>query len=166
MKPAFCAGCIKVRTDLVQRGAVWLCPDCDPESDTPTRRSGRPVFRGYSLPAEGTRIATLKAFTAAAQRIAPVQSKKPKWNGRDASPGFILVRVPRRPKGIPIDAKEARQTLAHEPWHAELRHLGSDVRFHIFERPDSELAKRIRSTSMDGRGALDVLRDAVERTKR
>jgi hypothetical protein len=62
-------------------------------------------------------------------------------------PGFLLVRVPRQINGKPIDRNEARQTLRRKPWFAELQHVGTDVRWHVFARPDTNGAAETRRTS-------------------
>lgn len=170
---SFCAECLDDRAPLVPRplgrngGTVLVCPDCDPGDIKPTRRKGKPVYRGYTVPPPRVPIGnTLKAFSAAANRIAPVATSTvpTRYSGGQASPGFVIVRVRRLRAGYPIDRDIARKTLRDEPWYSELRHLGSDARFHIFERPDVELAARVRNTA--NFNAVDDLKNAVGKVKR
>lgn len=170
---SFCASCLGNRVPLVPRplgrngGTVFLCSDCDPGDLNPTKRKGKTVYRGYDVPAKDPgRGRTVDRFTAAANRIAPVAvSITPtRYSGAQASPGFVIVRVPRRRGAVPIDRDEARRALRGEPWFSELRHIGSDARFHIFERPDVVLARKVRNTT--NFNAVDELKKAVGKVKR
>jgi hypothetical protein len=78
-------------------------------------------------------------------------------------PGFITVRVQRRPPGrAPLDAAEALATLRGEPWFAEVQHRGSTLRYHLFDRPDVDLAREVRSApSTPNADVMDALRDEV-----
>lgn len=66
-----------------------------------------------------------------------------------AHPLLVLcppLRVRRHPPaGGTIDAKQARMTFREEHWFSDLRHLGSDRKWHLFERPDVEAARAARS---------------------
>lgn len=168
----FCAACLDDRLPLVPRplgrdgGIVLVCPNCDPGEPKPAKRRGRPVYRGYAVPERDTgRGSTRDRFTAGANRVAPSTTPRVRYSGNVASPGFVIVRVSRKRGNVPIDRDAARETLRGEPWFAEVRHVGSDVRFHIFERPDAELAKRVRSTParFDGGNAMDALAVDVKR---
>lgn len=165
----WCADCLAEHVPLTPRplgrngGMVLLCPACDPGDPKPTKRKGKPTFRGYDVPAPRTVLGrTVDAFSRAANRIAPAPART-KYSGDTASPGFIVVRVLRMRAGFPIDRDEARRTLQNEPWFAELRHIGSDARFHIFERPDVDLAKRVRSAPSSN--VMDELRREAEKKR-
>ena len=43
--------------------------------------------------------------------------------------------------GRSVDREEAMRAFAAEPWFAELRYVGTDARYHVFERPDAEAAR-------------------------
>lgn len=127
---------------------VLVCSDCDAPA---TARTG--PERGYPIP-DGPRIGSLSVAAAkAANRVTgPVVYSPSGVFGEQKRDGFIVVRVPRWLNGAPIDAQEARETLRDKPWFAELRHKGSTVRYHLFDRPDPEAVPRSRS-----RPAGDVL---------
>lgn len=161
-KPAFCASCTDEREDLVLRGVVWLCPDCDPESLE--QRPERPAtFRGYDVPEQAPKIGKiLDAFRRAEQAVAPGHSPIAEGRAlaRAARPGFVLVRVARTENGVIRDAQEARETLRGEPWFAELNYIGLFQGVFIFDRPDQEAAQRARRRDIN---AMDELRADVER---
>lgn len=159
-RPSFCANCTDERPDLVLRGNHWLCESCDPDAPTASRRTRLGPERGYDVPDRRAPLGrTTQAFARAAERIAPVavSTTKHRYSGGNASPGFILVRVARRQAGVSIDRDEARRTLRGEPWFAELRHVGTDARFHVFERPVTQRA---------GRPADEVIGELREAAKR
>jgi len=163
-RPPFCATCTDERADLVLRGEVWLCPDCDPSNTRAARRLRLGPERGYDVPDAHAPIgATHRAFAKAAKRVAGPAKFGTLANGTTGQvsrPGFITIRVPRcRADGTPIDAAEARATLSSEPWFEEVQHRGSTRRYHLFDRPDVELAREVRGTK--GVNAMDELRDAV-----
>jgi hypothetical protein len=166
IKPSFCANCTKPHAKLVLRGNHWLCPSCDPDSATPVRSRRLGPDRGYDVPEKHAPLGpTHVAFARAARRVAGPS----KFSYADAAggpmvstnrPGFITVRVLRRPPGrAPLDAAEALATLRHEPWFAEVQHRGSTLRYHLFDRPDVDLAREIRSTP--NADVMDALRDEV-----
>lgn len=151
MKPSFCAICTAPSKEFVQcplgRGdaLVWICADCD---SSPAVADDGPD-RGYEVQTTERIGAILPAFARGANRVSP---PKPGWNSprklvSESTPGFVIVRVPVMHAGRRIDAIEALDTLRAEPWFAELRQLGSDTRFHLFERPDSEAAAATRRES-------------------
>lgn len=151
MKPSFCASCARVTDDLEYDAPHWFCWSC--RNDRPVARSSS---RGYTMP-ETTRGggSTREQFTRAANRVAPYVADTPgRFAGREPTPGFVMVRVPRVPG---VDRDEARQSLAHEPWFSELRHIGTDARYHVFERPDVDAARAER-----GKPTYDAVK-ALER---
>jgi len=174
-KPSFCALCTDEATDLVRRplgrgdALVWICHDCD---DQPAHEIRGPE-RSYPIP-EGPRVSILPAAAAGANRVAPQlnQFNQPRNETcRSATPGHIVVRVSRYGEGgRPIDGDEAQRSLRGQPWFSELRRLGSDARFHLFERPDAEAATRARRPDrrpiddLERYRAVDVegSRDAVD----
>ena len=168
---SFCADCLSENVPLVPRplgrdgGNVLLCGACDPGDAKPARRKGKPVYRGYDIPdRDPGRGSTLDRFRHAADRVAPSTTPRVRWSGGVTSPGFIPVCVLRRRGPHRGRAERARETLRGEPWFAELRYLGSDARFHVFERPDVALARRVRSeTNVD---PIAALRRAIEEGKR
>jgi hypothetical protein len=122
-----------------------ICAACD---DEPVRTKRGPQI-AYDVP-ERERIGpTLVAFASAANRVTGPRLLS--WGRGGAlaakvSPGYVLVRVSRvAADGSPIDAKEARETLRSAAWFGELRHLGTDIRNHLFERPDAKAAARARA---------------------
>ncbi len=64
---------------------------------------------------------------------------------RSAAPGFLLVRCPLRKDGIARSSAEAIATFRDEPWFAELAHIGTTQRYHLFERPDPEAVRAART---------------------
>jgi hypothetical protein len=135
-KPSFCAGCAEPRADLVLRGQHWLCPSCDPNADAPHRPHRLGPERGYDAPEPRAPIgSTLRSFASSANRVA----------GPSLSPT--------------MDAREARATLRDQPWFSEVQHRGTTSRYHLFDRPDVDLAREVRSTpNVD---PMAELRDAV-----
>lgn len=152
VKPSSCALCVKrppvVRRPLGSGGAsVWICAVCDGEAPPRVRLGPE---RGYQVPESSPDAGSgsLRArFSAGAARVVPATPSRGRYSGRPVSPGFVLVRVPCVADGRRIDREEALQRLADKPWHADLRHLGSDARFHLFERPDAEAARAARQQS-------------------
>lgn len=135
-KPSFCATCTEVRSDLapctsVAGATVWLCPDCHPEVDTGRPRELHGVERGYEVPVRD--FATMIRNVA---QSAPGGMLTPsRYCGRTVTPGCQIERVARDQRGKTLSREEALELLRGEPWFAELRHVGSDARYHIFERP-------------------------------
>lgn len=166
MKPAFCANCTAPCANLVQRGHHWLCPSCDPESAVVSARYRLGPERGYDVPEKHAPTGgTLNAFARAANRVTgPVERDRGRPMTTEARPGFVMIRVKRRrADGTPIDAAEARETLRGEPWFAEVQHRGSTMRHHLFNRPDVDLAREVRSRpNVD---PMVELREAAERAK-
>ncbi len=65
----------------------------------------------------------------------------------------------KRSDGSRFDANDAWQSLRKMPWHRELRHIGTDSTWHLFERPDSAaLAKARRSGGRDAVAMLEGYR--------
>ena len=158
MRPAFCAICTDESTSLVARALgrndaiVWVCQECDS-----TKPVARCSDRGYESPGERLNDGRglLQAFADAANRITGKVDRGQASLAASVTPGFKLVRVRRFHAGKPVDSKEARAKFSAEPWFAELRHLGSDKRFHLFERPDVDAVKRAREqTEYDPIAAL------------
>lgn len=56
-------------------------------------------------------------------------------------PGFILVRI-RKPPGF--TRENAPRLVAHEPWAAEARYMGTTNRYVLFDRPDVDGARAAR----------------------
>lgn len=155
-KPAFCASCTEERADLTRRGLVYLCPDCDPDVDTRTAVRLGPE-RGYDVPdRDPGRGRTVDRFRDAADRVAPMlESGFRRWHGEEPTPGFVRIVVARQTSDGVLDREEARQTLSHEPWFAEVRHIGTNARHHVFERPDVQAAAAARrETDYDPIAAL------------
>jgi hypothetical protein len=150
-KPSFCADCAEPRADLVLRGVHWLSPSCDPDADAPQRPHRLGPERGYDAPEPRAPIGrTHLAFAQAATRVAgPSLSPTMAAPATSSRPGFVTIRVPRRrANGVPMDAR-----------FAEVQHRGTTSRYHLFDRPDVDLAREVRSTpSVD---PMAELRDAV-----
>lgn len=133
---------------------VIVCASCD---SAPVRVRG--PASAYEVP-ERCRIGrTLTAFANAANAINPAPlGTRSRLVGKTASPGFRIVRVRRRPPGKkPIDAVAAKQTLHKKRWFAELRFLGTDETWHLFERPDPDAGKR-----KPPRDVIGELRDEIK----
>ncbi len=148
-----------VQRPLGYRGAlVLVCAACDEE---PARAVDGPRL-GYRVADDRTRIALLPAFSAAANRVAGRLKVDVRRAGaaRSTAPGHVLVRVRiKRPDGSRFDANDAWQSLRKMPWHRELRHIGTDSTWHLFERPDSAaLAKARRSGGRDAVAMLEGYR--------
>lgn len=162
MTAAFCAICTNARGPFARRplgrdnALVTVCRACD---DEPARAVTGPD-RGYEPPDLARLGAILPAFANAANRVAGVvRHGSGGATIAPLSPGCILVRVAvRRPGRAPIDGNEAWQSLKGKPWHRELKHLGSTSRYHLFERPDPEAAKRARQGESSPLDALEQFR--------
>jgi len=127
---------------------VSVCAACD---DEPARSNQGPEV-AYEVPERAIIGQTVTAFARAANRVTGdtaatnKERRRGKSFARAPQPGFIVERVRRHPPaGGAIDAKQARMTFREEPWFADLRHLGSDRRWHLFERPDADAARAARS---------------------
>ncbi len=126
---------------------VRVCDDC--ATEVPREARGPRYERhGYEI-REG---ASQKSIIAAGRRVlaavgAPNETKRQSYVGAK-TPGWIVVRVARkRPDQTTLDLREALETLRGRPWFAQLRILGTDLRWHLFERPDPKklAAQRARS---------------------
>jgi hypothetical protein len=136
--------------------------------DTPQQPHRLGPERGYAVPQKrATTGTTLDAFRRAAERVAGPDKfsyKSTRPGVSESRPGFITIRVPRRrPDGSQMDSSEARETLRGEPWFAEVQHRGTTNRYHLFDRPDTELARKVRNTS--NADPLAALSDAVASLK-
>ena len=162
----YCAICADVITGAPARlplgrndALVNVCATCDEE---PVRSRTGPIL-GYTAPErDAGRGTTASRFAAAANRVAgavPIGHRKRGSVIASASPGFIVVRVARKDAtGQPIDSREARRSLRDRPWANQLRALGTDVRWHIFERPDSEAASADRAGGADPLAGMERYR--------
>ncbi len=150
----FCAICTGERGPFVQRplgrgdALVPVCAACD---DQPARSKRGPEVP-YEIPERVIIGATVTAFARAADRVTGDDKatnrarQRGKSFARAAQPGFVIERVRRHPPGgETVDAKQARLTFEDRPWFAELRHIGSDRKWHLFERPDIDAARAARS---------------------
>ena len=54
-------------------------------------------------------------------------------------PGFVVCRVPRHVDGKPIDNNEA-YSIARRRWGAEVAHVSTTARYHVFQRPGTGVA--------------------------
>lgn len=148
----FCANNPDHRGPFVQRpigrndALLTICVSCDEDKPVAWDRD-----RGYDVPDRHRIGITVRAFAAATNRVTgdTAETHRKRERGRttavSASPGFIVVLVPRQRRDRTwCDAAEARLSQS-EPWFRELRHLGSDRRWHIFERPDVEAMHAVRS---------------------
>jgi hypothetical protein len=146
----FCAVCTSERPPFVTRplgrkGAlVRVCGSCDTE---PARTKHGPE-RGYEpsggLPsyAEAMRAVKLMDMPKAPRIRAAVYTR---------TPGYIIERVHIR--GSDRVARD-RQTIEHlafrdKPWRTELRFLGDERGFFIWERPDADALAKIRAGDSD-----------------
>jgi len=143
-----------VRRPLGARGAlVLVCASCDEE---PARSVDGPCL-GYRVSDDRTRIALLPAFAAAANRVTGRQRTENRRSGgvRSVAPGHILVRVRiSRPDGRKFDTNDAWQSLRKMPWHRELKHIGTDSTWHLFERPDSAALSKARRAGGPDAGVM------------
>ena len=154
MKPSSCANCARATAALTRRGLHWLCSDCDPHGAA--LPVGVTTGRGYECPDEvvGKR-GNYADFAEAANRVAGPAPRGFASLAFTVTPGFVLERVKRNNGNRWIDRDEAKRRFQCEPWFAEVRHLGSDKKFHLFERPDVEAAKAAREqTEYDPIAAL------------
>lgn len=153
----FCAICTETVTEPIRRAPlgrndamVIVCVDCD---------SARPRERGPSnyVPTfdEGMNQVTMaKKMGAELARVAPAGEAIARHAGRNETaktrtPGCLIIRIRRRhPGGGARDAREAFEAeLADKPWAKEVRYVGADIRWHIYERPDPEVAAQQRAPS-------------------
>lgn len=147
---AFCAICTGPITGPPARlplgrddALVSVCASCNVE---PARARSGPSI-AYEVPGDDVGRGTLRErFAAAADRVAGKRGPYRGASTKPAQPGWIVVRVGmRNAAGHPIDAAEALHSLRHMPWHGLLQRLGTNERWHVFERPDSAAAARQRS---------------------
>jgi hypothetical protein len=133
--------------------SVFVCSGCD----SPV--VARDDTRGYEVP-ERARIGPLhQAFSAAANRVAPLPMPFNEQSPlSEARPGFRRVRVVRRQRDRVLDANEARETLRGKPWFGSLNYVGTDAKYHLFDRPE-EVARPARS-------ANDVLGELAEAARK
>lgn len=146
---AFCAICgddivgVARREPLGKDDAlVNVCDECS----TQTPREMHNHERGYQ---ERAAVSVEEVGRKAANYLRTVKVGVPRrgFYGSNASPptrGYIVVRVPRVLLGKTIDLAEAQETLRDQPWFSDLRPLGSMPKWHLFERPDPELASESR----------------------
>jgi len=121
--------------------SCWICSECDGESATVINGP----HRSYPVPERDNGTgSTLDRFRAAADRVAPNKLPNTLYVGNSARPGFLIVRVPRIRARKPVDRRQALETLAGKPWFADVRYVGCDVRWYVFERPDDRLAAAAR----------------------
>jgi hypothetical protein len=66
---------------------------------------------------------------------------------------LVRVRI-RRLDGRKFDANDAWQSLVKMPWHRELKHIGTDSTWHLFERPDSAVLTKARRAGGPDVGAM------------
>lgn len=77
---------------------------------------------------------------------------------RERTPGWILMRARRRDGMLNHkDVKMAVKAWEHHPWFPELRYLGYDNTFFLFERPDPAVAAEQRRTSHNPLASLAIL---------
>lgn len=113
---------------------VFVCARCNDER--PVEKQGRRLDHSDSgrggrdqIHAAANRV--IESMGRVGKRVA-----RPTTMARTATPGWILVRVrQRRSWGVMLDHQTALETLRHKPWFAELRALGSDGGWFLFERP-------------------------------
>lgn len=153
----FCAICLDERGPFESRplgkndAMVKVCRDCD---EQPAEYKNGPV-RGYDLDASnGVTWSEFKdrvqafAFEASPAGEQIIRQPYASPNMRSVTPGWLMLRVRRRDaSGRPRDMREATQTFAREPWAREVHYIGTDSAFHVFERPDPNLAKNLRTAS-------------------
>jgi hypothetical protein len=119
---------------------VIVCDDCFTEPAHEARGRDR---CGYEIE-EGMSMATMQAKMV--KVIGPSIARRGETN-KARTPGYILIRFARaRPGKPPRDQREVfEQELAKKPWAREVRYLGIDQKWHLFERPDPALAKKSRT---------------------
>ncbi len=132
-----------------------MCVEC--ADDAP--RAARVVERGYVVP-DRDYAATIRAIA----RVPEAGLRTPRYTGRAATPGFILERVFRFQQGRTLSRQDALDTLRDNSWFADLRYVGSDRRFHLFERPDEATSTRVRRES--NYDAATALADAARKKTR
>jgi len=148
----FCAICTDDDGPFTQRplgrnGAmVSICSSCDTE---PAREKQGPAL-GVSIPDDARMSCKLMRKQIGTKLGDTSESADDRRRGRSSSreprPGFIVVRVRRRDRnGKPLDRDKALETLRGNPWFAEVRHLGTDRNYHLFDRPDIDAARAARS---------------------
>jgi hypothetical protein len=129
-----------VRADVFDDGRLFtVCEACATES----AREKRGPSIDYDVPEVAG--AWRKGMDAAYRRTMGPYVRSNKSVCRDVTPGFLLVRYPVRCDGRSWDVAEARATFRDEPWFAELSHIGSTRRYHLFERPDPDAARAGRT---------------------
>ncbi|HET9748346.1 MAG TPA: hypothetical protein VFS06_03495 [Casimicrobiaceae bacterium] len=157
---SFCAICASDRGPLVERQLgpgeprVKVCKACDEE--TPIAFDSE---RGYEPHESAGPIA--KMVKRGERRVVPTQVRAlyaPRNRGEvmtARTPGYLLLRVPRRaPGGRAIDHLEAAQAFADKPWASEVRYLGPEKNWHLFERPDVRAVAKQRQSETDPLAAI------------
>lgn len=151
---AFCAVCTSERGPFVRRplgrdnALVSVCAKCDDEA--PRAYSS---VRGYESPYSDVRAE--QAISRIASSVGGgITTRGRRIHRGNKTPGFILERVRvTTSDGRRRDAQEAAaEAFAGCSWASEVRYLGiakskpSD--FHLFERPDPDFVKQLRTESI------------------
>lgn len=152
---SFCAVCTHDADGSIRRplgrngGMVTVCSDCDTE---PAREK-----RGPELPCEFTEgTKGWKKSVAKNAQKSPFGKLRSHVTVEPKTPGWLIERVQRR-RGLDA-AESAARAFAGCSWATQVRYLGSDRQFFLFERPDPELARKARMPEDAGLESIEQFR--------
>lgn len=152
MKGDFCALCLDDIEGVPRKqplgrddALVKVCNTCD--SAHAVEKRGPEI--GYPIPTH--RRVSKREIRAAADRVLESATNidtRRAPNIARRTPGYLLIRIGKRDAlGYARDAQEAAATFAHEPWAPEVRYIGAERTWILFERPDPKVAAESRVTS-------------------
>lgn len=135
-RPSFCAICVEPSKDLERStDGFWECARCRGEPAT----EARDVHRGYrpndafvpcGKPETDRRIS---AFAAKHGIVLDEPCDVPTLASESRAPHEAIHRVKAdRGRGRWIDADDAHDLIAHEPWYERSRYLGLARGYHVF----------------------------------
>jgi hypothetical protein len=136
---AFCAICTRPAKDAadLQLGEdlALECRACRTEIPVANRDAPRPTYQP-EVPTKNLRRAVSAAYAKLADSGVIKRGKPTSGPARAIrpTPGAILIRVPVVRDGRTIDAVEAAETFAAQPWARQVRYLGNSRMMHVFER--------------------------------
>ena len=137
---SFCAQCITRPSTHVDDEGFSVCDECDYGEirayDSPRGYESHQGMGTEEMCAVMQR--KLNALAPAGERLVRASRLE---HARDNTPGYVVIRLPRRRNGKVRDVREAfERELSHEPWAPSVRHVVTTAQWHVFERPVTKTA--------------------------